>query len=1099
MVPGGASGSGSARRVRRGANAACPSGPGRVIKAGSLPNHNMLGKSSPARLASTWRLAFALLLAARFLPAAAAAEFKFPGQTITVPDGFEVEQVAGPPLVLRPMMADFDELGRLYVADSAGSNDKVEKQLAEKPHRIVRLEDTDGDGRFDRSVVFADKLMFPEGVLWFDGAVYTGAPPSIWKLEDTDGDGVADRRTEWHQGKTLTGCANDLHGPYLGPDGWIYWCKGAFARQTYPRPGYRPIDDSAAHVFRARPDHTALDAVMSGGMDNPVEVAWSPEGELFFITTFFHHPAAGRRDAIVHCLYGGAYPKPHGVLDAVQKTGDLLPALVELGPAAACALMRYESGAFGPEFRDNLFSTLFNLRKVMRHVLTPLGGTYTAASSDFLVSDNPDFHPTDVFEDADGSLLVIDTGGWYKLCCPTSQLPKPDVLGAIYRVRRTGQPRPADPRGLKLPWPNLSPAELTQLLDDARPAVRDRALRTLARRGPEAVPALEAALKSDSSVLRRRNAVWALTRLDGAAARAAVRLALNDPDESVRRAALHAVAMHRDAAAFEKMLALLRDGAGFEQRKAAEALGRIGRPEAVPALLEAAASFRAKLPAGHADAERIQEHALIYALIEIADPAATRRGLAADSPHTRRAALIALDQMDHGGLTAADVAPLLSSPDPVLRQTAAWIAEHHPDWGGQFAEHFRRALAQGDFRDAERADLERQLARFARSPGIQELLVGVLGDAATPPAARLLAARAMAQSGLNELPAAWWTALKTALTDRDAELARAAVAVLRALPVPKPRQPELAAVLSALGGEADRPVELRLEALAAMPGGLAAVEPPVFALLLAELDPARPVARRSAAAKVLARARLTEAQWLALADALRTVGPMELNPLLEAFEGATSEAVGQRLVAALAEAKALASVRVDLLNERLAAFPASVQAAGRALLARLDADPVQQAAQLEALLAELRQLPGDIRRGQAIFNSPKTACATCHMMGYLGGRVGPDLTSIGQIRTERDLLEALLYPSASFVRSYEPVVVTLKDGEEVSGIVRSENDAELVLVVGADQEQRLPRSEVVDMRPGTVSLMPAGLADQLTRQELADLLAFLKATRWGAQ
>lgn len=1060
----------------------------------------MLERSAPSRLGPSWRLAAALLLAARCLPTAAAAEFKFPGQTLTVPEGFEVERVAGPPLVLRPMMADFDERGRLYVADSAGSNDKVEKQLEVKPHRIVRLEDTDGDGRFDRSVVFADQLMFPEGVLWFDGAVYTGAPPSIWKLEDTDGDGVADRRTEWHQGKTLTGCANDLHGPYLGPDGWIYWCKGAFARQTYPRPGYRPIDDSAAHIFRARPDHTALDAVMSGGMDNPVEVAWSPEGELFFSTTFFHHPAAGRRDALVHCIYGGAYPKPHGVLEAVQKTGDLLPALVELGPAAACALMRYESGAFGPEFRDNLFSTLFNLRKVMRHVLTPVGGTYTAASSDFLVSDNPDFHPTDVFEDADGSLLVIDTGGWYKLCCPTSQLPKPDVLGAIYRVRRTGQPRPADPRGLRLAWAFLAPAELTRLLDDPRPAVRDRALRTLARRGPEAVPALEAVLKQpDSSVLRRRNAVWALTRLDGAAARAAVRRALNDPDESVRRAALHAVAMHRDSAALGKMVAILRDGAGFEQRKAAEALGRIGRPEAVPALLEAAARFRATLPTNHADAVRIQEHAIIYALVEIADPASTRRGLSAFSPHTRRAALIALDQMDQGGLTAADLAPLLSSPDPVLRQTAAWIAEHHPDWGGQFAEHYRSALAQGGFHEDERTDLERQLARFARSPGIQELLAGVLGDAATAPAARLLAARAMAQSGLNEVPAAWWNALKTALTDRDAALARAAVAVLRALPVPKSHQPELAQVLSALGGEADRPVELRLEALAAVPDGLAAVEPPVFALLLAELDPARPVARRSAAAKVLARARFTETQWLALADALRSVGPMELNPLLEAFEGATSEAVGLRLVAALVEAKALASVRVDLLTARLAAFPPPVQAAGRALLSRLDADPAQQAAQLEALLAELRQLPGDIRRGQALFNSPQTACATCHMMGYLGGRVGPDLTRIGEIRTERDLLEALLYPSASFVRSYDPVVLTLKDGEEVSGIIRNETDAELVLVVGADQEQRVPRSEVVEMRPGTVSLMPAGLVDPLTRQELADLLAFLKATRRGAQ
>ena len=144
--------------------------------------------------------------------------------------------------------------GRLYVADSSGSNDKVEKQLAEKPHRIVRLEDTDGDGRFDKSVVFADRMMFPEGTMWLDGSLYVAAPPSIWKLTDTDGDGVADQREEWFQGKTLTGCANDLHGPYLGPDGWIYWTKGAFAEQTYERPGKPPLVTRAAHIFRRRPD-----------------------------------------------------------------------------------------------------------------------------------------------------------------------------------------------------------------------------------------------------------------------------------------------------------------------------------------------------------------------------------------------------------------------------------------------------------------------------------------------------------------------------------------------------------------------------------------------------------------------------------------------------------------------------------------------------------------------------------------------------------------------------------------------------------------------------------------------------------------------------
>ena len=158
------------------------------------------------------------------------------GHVFSLPEGFTIELVAGPPLVDRPITASFDEEGRLYVSDSSGTNDPSAKQLIDKPHRVVRLEDTDGDGKFDKSTVFADKLMFPEGTLWHDGSLYVAAPPSIWKLTDTDGDGVADQREEWFKGNTLTGCANDLHGPYLGPDGYLYWCKGAFAEQTYERP-----------------------------------------------------------------------------------------------------------------------------------------------------------------------------------------------------------------------------------------------------------------------------------------------------------------------------------------------------------------------------------------------------------------------------------------------------------------------------------------------------------------------------------------------------------------------------------------------------------------------------------------------------------------------------------------------------------------------------------------------------------------------------------------------------------------------------------------------------------------------------------------------
>ena len=288
-------------------------------------------------------------------------------------------------------------------------------------------------------------MMFPEGAMWFDGSLYVAAPPSIWKLTDTDGDGVADRREEWFQGKTLTHCANDLHGPYFGPDGWIYWTKGAFAEQTYERPGRTPFVTRAAHIFRRRPGDAAIEPVMTGGMDNPVDVAFTSAGERILTATFLEHPQLGRRDALIHAIYGGLYGKPHAVIDGHKRTGDLMPALTHFGPAAPAGLTRYASRVFGDEYRDNFFAALFNLQKVTRHALEPSGATFKSHDSDFVVSSSRDFHPTDVLEDADGSLLVIDTGAWYKLCCPTSQLAAPEVLGAIYRVRRQGAPRMADP------------------------------------------------------------------------------------------------------------------------------------------------------------------------------------------------------------------------------------------------------------------------------------------------------------------------------------------------------------------------------------------------------------------------------------------------------------------------------------------------------------------------------------------------------------------------------------------------------------------------------------------------------------------------------
>jgi putative heme-binding domain-containing protein len=168
-----------------------------------------------------------------------------------------------------------------------------------------------------------------------------------------------------------------------------------------------------------------------------------------------------------------------------------------------------------------------------------------------------------------------------------------------------------------------------------------------------------------------------------------------------------------------------------------------------------------------------------------------------------------------------------------------------------------------------------------------------------------------------------------------------------------------------------------------------------------------------------------------------------------------------------------------------------VQEKGAVLLASLDEDRATQREYLEELVAALER--GDVRRGQEVFNSSKTACATCHKIGYLGGRVGPDLTRIGQIREERDLLEAVVFPSASFVRSYEPVVVVTAS-ETYNGVTLEENDDYILLATGADTEQRISRNAIVELRPGTVSVMPSGLEQELSRQDLWDLVAFLKET-----
>ena len=146
-------------------------------------------------------------------------------------------------------------------------------------------------------------------------------------------------------------------------------------------------------------------------------------------------------------------------------------------------------------------------------------------------------------------------------------------------------------------------------------------------------------------------------------------------------------------------------------------------------------------------------------------------------------------------------------------------------------------------------------------------------------------------------------------------------------------------------------------------------------------------------------------------------------------------------------------------------------------------------AELEKLAESIRK-DGDAARGERIFRTQQQSCATCHAIGGVGGHVGPDLTSLGASSELDYLIESVLYPNKEIKDGFQSCLVETRDGEEMAGIPVRENDRELVLRTASDQEATIAKSQIVSRKTGG-SLMPSGLADNLSMKQQLDLFRFL--------
>jgi len=999
-------------------------------------------------------------------------------EAIKVPPGFTVERVAGSDLISYPMLGTFDDRGRLFICESSG-NTLDNKQMAANPdYKIRMLEDRDGDGVFDQSKVFAEKLTLPAGAVWYRNSLYVASPPELLRFEDTDGDGIADKKEVVVAGWNMSANAASLHGPIFGPDGWLYLTDGRHGFNIKTKDG-RAFKGLGSRIWRVRPDGTGLEWFAGGGFDNPVEVIFTAAGETIGTMTYFKDPENGERDALLHFVEGGVYPKPHPSVVEFKRSGDLMPVMTKFARIAPSGLARYRSTSFGLAYRENLFTAQFNPHRVQRHVVHREGASFRTDDSDFLTSSDPDFHPTDVMEDADGSLLVFDTGAWFIHGCPISRVAKPEIKGAIYRIRRKAAPRPADPRGLKLDLSAMQLPAVTKLLEDARPAVRDRAVEFLVQ--SSAVAPLAALRKASLSVEARAAAVFALYRIGTPEANQSVRDALSDADFRVRTAAARCAGMSGDKDAVDRLMVMARKELPAARRQAIAALGQIGDAKALPALLAAAAN----------PDDRFVEHSTIHSLILLNKPEPVELALKSAQPKVRKAALIALDQMDASTLQREHIAPMLSAADKDLRSAALWVVSHHPDWAGEVLRYLGERFRDPAALPAEMDSARQALISFTGNTAAQDLIASLMSDKLTDRQVLFLLDTIDA-SPLKQMPSSWTPAITKLLESSSTAVRLRTVDLIRVRAFPGFQEH-----LDRIAADVKTPDSLRAAAMAALVARNPKLSDQHYTFLLSRLGPKSDAVLRQSAARIIGRSTPDREKLLLIARKhLVQADPLILSTVLESFQSSTDEEVGEALIGVLRRSpSALGTLGEERFKTLIAKYPEKVQELAKPVLRQLQQAQRERAARLEKL-EPLLTGGGDTGRGRRLFFGEKAACSSCHTIGTEGKNVGPDLTGIGAIRSGHDLLEAIVYPSASFVPGHEIYNVDTAT-ERIAGVLRSSSPEAVVLVTGPEGEVRIPRSQIKSMQRSNVSLMPEGLDETLSKAELTDLLAFLQAEITG--